>query len=76
MYSVRLFPDKTDRKHFCLGVLVEVGNFALQACNVREKDTHLRKLLGNFEILEYPFFFEHFQKSICRETFSLVLEMH
>ena len=59
----------------CLG-FVEVGNFALQVCNVREKDTYLQRPLGNFEILEYLFPFEHFQKSICRGTFSLVLELH
>ena len=74
--SFRLFLDKAGRKRFCWGVFIEAGNFALQACNVREKGTHLRKLLGNLEILEYPFFFEHFQKSICRGTFSLVLEQH
>ena len=34
MSSFRLFPDKTDRKHFCMGVFAEVGNFALEACNV------------------------------------------
>ena len=33
-------------------VLVEVGNFALQACNVGEKGTPFRKLQGNFQILE------------------------
>ena len=55
---------------------VEVGDFALQLFNVREKGTHLRRLLGNFKILEYPFSFEYFQKSICRGTFSLVLELH
>ena len=55
-----MFSDKTDRKHFCWGVFIELGNFALQACNVREKGTNLRKLLGNFKNLEYPFFFEHF----------------
>ena len=76
MSSFRLFPVKTDWKHFCWGVFLEVGDFALQAYNAREKGTHLRKLLGNSEILEYPFFFEHFQKSIYRETFSLVLELH
>ena len=54
MSSFRQFPDdKTERKHFCCGVFIEVGNFILEACNVREKGTHLRKLLGNFEILEY-----------------------
>ena len=45
-------------------VFVEVGNFALQPCNVTETSTNLRRLLGNFEILEYPFSFEHFQKGI------------
>ena len=40
---------------------VEVGNFAFQACNVKEKGTHLWRLLRNFEILEYRFSFEHFQ---------------
>ena len=52
MSSFELFPDKTDRQETLLlgSVLVEAGNFALQACRVRQKGTHLRKLLGNFEI--------------------------
>ena len=76
MCSFRMFTDKTDRKHFCWGVFIELGNFALQACNVREKGTNLRNLLGNFKSLEYPFLSEYFQKSICRGTFRLVLELH
>ena len=41
------------------------------------------KLTGNtfagslfFEILEFPFFSEHFQESISSGIFSLVLELH
>ena len=72
----RLFPDKSLRKHFVGVCFVEVGNFDLQACNLREKGTHLQRLLGIFEISEYPFFSEHFWKSICRGVFSLVSDLH
>ena len=34
-------------------VFVEVGNFDLHAYNAREKETHLKRLFGIFEILDY-----------------------
>ena len=43
-------------------IFVEVANFDLQACDLREKGTHLQRFGGIFEISEYRFFYEHFQK--------------
>ena len=47
MSSFRLFPDNSEKTLLLGSVFVEVGNFALEACNVREKGTHLRRLQGN-----------------------------
>ena len=47
---------------FLESVYVEVGNYGLQACNVREKKQFCKVFFGISENLEHPFFSEHCQK--------------
>ena len=59
------FREQSQETFFFEYDFVKVRNSELQACSVKEKRVVLHKVLFEiFEILEHPFLFKHFQKSI------------
>ena len=65
--------QNTNRKLFSWIYFAEAGNSRLQGCSVREEEAVLQRFFGVFEILEHLYPSEHFQKSICKGSFSPVV---
>ena len=66
--------ERSQEIFFLKPVFVEVGNSGLHAYNFEKKRQFCKDFFDIFKILEYPFFSEHFEKSIRFGVFNLLID--